>query len=84
MKHTKKIKIYYYTSLREQRGCDSETWKTKTETLKELYVELNQKHHFGRVSIEHLKVALNNEMNSWENTFENNDTVTFIPPVSGG
>lgn len=79
----KTVHIRYYALLREERGLSDETIKTLAQTPKELYEELGSRHHF-HLKGGLLKVAVNDAFSSWEAPLQNNDTVVFIPPVSGG
>ena len=79
----KKIHIQYYALLREERGLTEEIVETSSSTVKDLYQELKSKFNF-RLSVDILKVAVNNEFASWETQLKNNDQVVFIPPVAGG
>lgn len=79
----KRIHLQYFAVLREQRGLKSETVKTKSATAKELYKELKKMHGF-QLSLEILKVAINNEYKGWDTPLKDNDTLVFIPPVAGG
>ena len=79
----KKIQIQYFALLREQRGAAQETLTTTAQTAKELYQELQNKYQFN-ISLELLKVAVNNEFQDWNTELRSNDTVVFIPPVAGG
>ena len=77
------IKIQYFAVLQEITGCSSETLslqvgstpETVYQTLKDRYDLPNQNR---------LKVAINDSFCSWENILTNDDTIVFIPPVTGG
>ena len=77
------IKIQYFAVLQEITGCSSETLslqvgstpETVYQTLKDRYDLPNQNR---------LKVAINDCFCSWENILNNDDTIVFIPPVTGG
>ena len=77
------IHIRYYALLREERGVSDETLKTLAQTPKELYKELGDRYNF-RLKENLLKVAVNDSFANWDAPLKNNDTVVFIPPVSGG
>lgn len=79
----KSIHLAYYALLRDERGIDEETVQTNAHTAHELYQELKKQHNF-RLSIESLKVSINDTMTSWQTELKNGDQVVFIPPVSGG
>ena len=77
------IKIQYFAVLQEITGCSSETLslqvgstpETVYQTLKDRYDLPNQNR---------LKVAINDCFCSWESILKNEDTIVFIPPVTGG
>ncbi len=79
----KTIHLQYFALLREERGLPRETIKTTAQSLGDLYAELKKKHKF-KLSLEFLKVAVNNEFKDWATKLKENDSVVFIPPVAGG
>ena len=79
----KSIQLQYFAILREQRGINSETVQTSAANASELYEELKKQHRFPLPS-EQLKVAINDEFQSWDTPLNNEDRVAFIPPVAGG
>ena len=81
--NVKKVHIYYYAVLREQRGLNQETLETKAVTAQDLYEELKSKFHFKFPS-NLLKIAINNEFVDWATPLKSGDSIVFIPPVAGG
>ena len=79
----KKIKIHYFAALREARGVEEEEFVSESETLKELYKEIQKQYNF-QWGIDLLKVSLNATFVDWDMPFKDRDEVVFIPPVSGG
>jgi molybdopterin converting factor subunit 1 len=79
----KKIKIQYFAVLKEERGLSAETVQTTSNTVRDLFNELNKIHRFS-LSTERLNVAINDEFQPWDARIEQGDTVVFIPPVAGG
>ena len=79
----KKITLQYYANLREERGVAHEIIETNAETLEQLYKELRQKYQF-KLTVDSLKVAVNEEFSNWKSSFKEGDIIVFIPPVSGG
>ena len=77
------IKIQYFAVLQEITGCSSETLslqvgstpETVYQTLKDRYDLPTQKR---------LKIAINDCFCSWESVLTSDDTLVFIPPVTGG
>ena len=78
-----KIKIKYFAVMREARKLSEEIIKTREKTVGELYDELNKKHHFP-LEKKFLKIAVNESYVSFDYSLQENDTVVFIPPVTGG
>ena len=79
----KSIDIEYYAILREQPGLSSETVQTTADTAKDLYVELTDQHQFS-MTLDTLKVVVNEEFREWDHALNEGDTVVFTPPVAGG
>ena len=79
----KKVHIFYYALLREERGVSEETLETSAQSAQELYEELKKKYHF-KLSADILKVAINNEFANWDTLLKSGDKIIFIPPVAGG
>ncbi len=80
---SKQVQIRYYAALREERGLPAETVTTFAGSLRELYLELRDKHGF-RLGCERLRVAVNDRFGNWDDELADSDRVVFIPPVSGG
>jgi len=79
----KNVTINYYAFLRDERGVASEEVETPAGTARELYMELKAHHNFS-LTMDALKVSVNNEFSSWDTQLRDGDHVVFIPPVSGG
>jgi len=77
------VSICYYAILREQRGLEQESIDTASINAAEIYKELKQKHSFT-LTLEQLKVFINDEQVQWDAQLNDGDQVVFIPPVSGG
>ena len=78
-----KLVVKYFAAMREQAGLSEEVIETQAQTPEELLNELVAKHGFD-LSTKHLKVAINEEYESFTMKLSENDTVVFIPPVAGG
>jgi len=78
-----RISVQYYAILREQRGLSDEELEVSAKTVSELYAALKNKHGFS-LDAGSLRVAVNDEFVKWEQVLNNNDQVTFIPPIAGG
>jgi molybdopterin synthase sulfur carrier subunit len=79
----KTVSVRYFAILREQRGLGEERVSTNAATTAELYEELRRLHRFTLPS-ERLRVAVNDEFQSWGASVRDGDTLVFIPPVAGG
>lgn len=78
-----KVKVHYFASLREQRGCSEEWVESSAVNAIQLYRELKNKHSFS-LDESLIKCAINVEMASMHSLLEEGTTITFLPPVSGG
>ena len=78
-----KIKIQYFAQMREERGVSSEILTTDVKTAKELYSHLQKEYRF-KLSMDLVKVAVNDEFVKWDTKLKDNDSIVFIPPVAGG
>ena len=77
------IKIQYFAALQEITGCSSETLSVQVDSTPEtVYQTLNV--HYDLPNQTRLKVAINDCFCSWESILNNDDTIVFIPPVTGG
>lgn len=79
----KTIHLLYFAILREERGKAEETIQTDAQTVSQLYEQLRSLHAFT-LNPEALKVAINEEFQSWKTILKDQDTIAFIPPVAGG
>jgi molybdopterin synthase sulfur carrier subunit len=73
----------YFAAFREQAGQDSETLRTQARTAGELYAEIAAAHGFADAA-GCCKVAVNDELVTWETPISDGDTVLLFPPVAGG
>ena len=80
---SKLIEVSYFAIFREKAGRDSEAFKTKSETVLDLFKEIKKVHGFDEPQ-GHCKVAINNDLVQWDAKIEDGDQVLFFPPVSGG
>lgn len=77
------VTVRYFAMLREERGQAEEVVRTTAESADALYAELKERHGFS-LSIEAVRLAVNDEFASWDTTLEEGDDVGLLPPVSGG
>jgi len=73
----------YFAAFRERAGRDREELTTAARTAAELYGELASRHGFAD-SMTRCKVAINDELASWDVELTAGDEVLFFPPVAGG
>jgi molybdopterin converting factor small subunit len=77
------INIQYFAVLQEITGCASESISVQADsTPKTVYKRLNNQ--YGLPNRNRLKVVINDSFCSWESGLTNDDTIVFIPPVTGG
>ena len=77
------IHIEYFAILREQRGLAHETIATVDPDARALYRRLREAHAFS-LSMDHLRIAVNDDFCDWSRPLSNGDRVVFIPPMAGG
>lgn len=77
------VTVCYYGLLAERRGIAEERVNTPAETPAQLYAELDREHHLGLATTD-FRVAVNDEFVSWEYLLSANDSIAFLPPMSGG
>ena len=80
---SKSVKVEYFASLREESGLREELHQTDSLTAAEIYDELRHKHQFS-IDPDLLRVAVNDEFQSWDTVVEDGDLLVFIQPVAGG
>ena len=77
------IKILYFAALQEITGSSSEALSVHADSTPDtVYQALKSQHDLPNKN--RLKVAINDCFCSWESTLNNDDTIVFIPPVTGG
>ncbi len=79
----KTVCIRYFAAFRDAAGVSEETVNSNATTLSALFRERAGAHtalHEETAA----KVALNDVLADWSDTFENGDEVLFFPPVAGG
>ena len=77
------VTAHYFAVFREQAGTTTESLTTRATTAAELFAEVSQRHRL-KDPIAHCKVAINDELASWDRTLSEGDAVLFFPPVAGG
>ena len=77
------VTVCYYGLLAERRGLADERVTSAASTPAVLYAELNAAHGLG-LSTADFRVAVNDEFVAWERQLSENDSIAFLPPMSGG
>lgn len=77
------VTVRYFAAFREQAGCDQELIDTAHATAGDLFSELAQRHGFADPT-SRCKVAINDELTSWDAGLKEGDQVLYFPPVAGG
>lgn len=80
---SKTVHIRYFALLKEERGLPSEVVETKAANLAQLYNELRGLHELS-LPLERMSVAVNDAFVEWNQQFETDDVIVFVPPVAGG
>jgi sulfur-carrier protein len=79
----KQVTVRYFAALREQRGLSEERVETAAETAGDLYEHLRGAHGLS-LPAARVRAAVNDAFVPWNAVLRDNDTVAFLPPVSGG
>lgn len=77
------LNICYYGLLADRRGLAQESLDSNPSTPAELYAALDSEHKLGLTTTD-FRVAVNDEFVAWDRPLAENDTVAFLPPMSGG
>ncbi|MEY3897079.1 MAG: molybdopterin converting factor subunit 1 [Verrucomicrobiota bacterium] len=77
------VTVCYYGLLAERRGLAEERVTRSAETPGRLYAELDREHQLG-LTMTDFRVAVNDEFVSWDHPLSENDSIAFLPPMSGG
>lgn len=77
------LTVCYFGLLAERRGLVEETVQSSALHPAAFYAELDARHHFG-LPITAIRAAVNDEFVSWAHPLKDNDTLAFLPPMSGG
>lgn len=77
------VTVEYFAAFREQAGMAREVVAIAPQTVADLFGNLASAHGF-RDPQSRCKVAVNDELVSWDATVADGDRVLFFPPVAGG
>ena len=77
------IKVIYFAALRDlAKKKEEQLLVDSTTTPKSLYDMLQEKYSFPDQNT--FKVAINDNFTEWNEPLNQQDTIVFIPPVTGG
>lgn len=79
-----RVKILYFSSVRDKIGLQSEEIEFNGKTLNDLKNTLIEKYPQIRENLEKVMFALNQEYADLNTFLKDGDTIAIIPPVSGG
>jgi len=77
------LEILFFGKLKETWNTNQLNIQTSSYNIEDLYAELLTK----ASEIPHkasIKVAINDEFVNWDCQLNDNDTIAFLPPASGG
>ena len=77
------FKVLYFGLLAERRGLAEENVTSAASSPADLYQELDAEYRLG-LSTGSFRVAVNDEFANWDDVISNEDTIAFLPPMSGG
>lgn len=77
------VTVRYFAAFREQAGCDREQVRTTHAQVGELFEEVAGRHGFADKRAR-CKVAVNDDLVTWDACVGEGDEVLFFPPVAGG
>jgi molybdopterin converting factor subunit 1 len=78
-----RVCVKFFALFREEAGTESTWVDTDAANLGKLFMEMGDRYNLNQ-SLQGVKVAVNDEMASFDDPVEDGDTVLFFPPVAGG
>ena len=75
--------IHYFGMLAERRGLADETTSAEAATAAGIFAILAAKHALG-IDRAAVRVAVNDELVSWNHPLNDGDRIALLPPMSGG
>jgi molybdopterin synthase sulfur carrier subunit len=81
------IEVLYFAWLRERVGCPRETIETSAETVADLVDELKareERYAYAFQDVSAIRVALDQELSSFDTPLSGVREVAFFPPMTGG
>ena len=79
----KTITVRYFAMFREAAGIGEETVTIDGATARDVF-EATRYRHRSSEPVDHCKVAINDELASWDSEINDGDVVLVFPPVAGG
>lgn len=79
-----KVKILYFSSVKDKIGIQSEEVEFEGKTVADLKQFIVEKYPQLRENLEKVMFAVNEEYAKLTTNLKNGDTIAVIPPVSGG
>lgn len=79
----KTITVCYFAMFREKAGVAAEELTLEADTARDVF-DATRDRHGGSEPASHCKVAINDEMQTWDARVRDGDTVLLFPPVAGG
>ncbi|WP_078392345.1 molybdopterin converting factor subunit 1 [Shouchella patagoniensis] len=78
------ITVLFFAGLEEKAGVSKVEVDFSGKTIKDLKSWAESTYNLGEGTLEHMLTAVNEEFAYDRDQIHPNDTVAFIPPVSGG
>ena len=79
----KSITVIYFALFREKAGINQEVILTEVSSVADLFIELKYRHQLNEPQ-GHCKIAINDNLATWDAEINDGDTVLLFPPVAGG
>ena len=79
----KSISVIYFAIFREKAGINKEVVLTEAASAADLFQELQDRHQLNEPQ-GHCKIAVNDNLATWDSKIKDGDTVLMFPPVAGG
>lgn len=78
-----RVCVKFFALFREEAGTESIWVDTDAANLGKLFMEMGERYNLSQ-SLQGVKVAVNDEMASFDDPVTDGATVLFFPPVAGG
>mgnify|MGYP003660793611 FL=1 len=79
----KTLTVRYFAVFRERAGLAEEVLELEASTAAEVFAATRHRHG-SEEPLGHCKVAINDEMASWDSPVADGDIILLFPPVAGG